>query len=288
MIRPILECWNQFWFRAAPVAGLQYLRLAVACLTAIWFASFLPTLGFWFGESGLLSTATSSRMLEFAEVSRWQRWSPLWLTDSLLAYQVWVCLGIVLSLVVATGIWGRLSVALLCIWVIAWSHRVFWMASPVEPALVMLLGALIIQPGYKLAGLQSDKCSDHLQSANLTRRLIQVQFWMLLAAGMLTQLASLTWWRGEAVWWMVASGRSNLLSLTLFHDRPWLVNGLTHGIILLEAATLWFLVSPVSRRLGVIFGWSLCVALAVVSDQVLYGLCLACGLLAFWPAPKTE
>lgn len=269
--------WEQFWFQPSNSAVVSRLRLCVGVFVAVWFATFLPTVSLWFGADGLLNLAHSSKLIGFAEVSATLNWSPLWLTDSLLVYQAWVGCGIILAILVALGIGGRFAVTALMLSCIAWSHRIFWLTGPTEPAMMAMLLYLIVEPGSRL-GNQEVRAGG---SFTLVQRLFQVHVWILIAAGALSSLASLSWWRGEGAWWLAATGRSTLVTLPFFEGRPWLVNLVSHGILIAYAVTLWFLVNRTLRQSGLLVGWLLCVLLATVGDQVLYATLLAIGISAF-------
>lgn len=277
MIEQIRNGWDEFWFQPSSSVVISRLRLGVGILVSVWFATFLPTASVWFGEDGLLNLAHSSRLIGFAEVSATLNWSPLWLTDALLVYQAWIGSGIVLAILVALGIGGRIAVVALTISCIAWSHRIFWLTGPTEPAMMAMLVYLIVEPGIRVGNQRVQSGG----SFTLAQRLFQVHVWILLAAGALSSLASLSWWRGEGAWWLASTGRSTLMSLALFEGRPWLVNLVSHGILIAYALTLWFLVNRSLRQCGLLVGWFLCVLLATVSDQVLYATLLAIGICAF-------
>lgn len=282
-MRAIRTDWARFWFRPRSVQDLLYPRIALGTVAAIWFASFWPNLSLWFGENGVLSTETAAAMIELEELPRWQMWSPLWWSDSLLAYQFWLVAGVVLSGMLIVGLGGRWTVALLTAWVIAWAHRCTWLIGLTEPALVACIGYFLLQPGPRLLLGRSQTSVQQAWTAGTTLRLLQTHWWLLFAIGLLSQLASFQWWRGEAIWWLAAAGKSNLLSTEQLLDRPLLVNALTHAVILAEMLALWLVLIRSTRILGIVFGLLSCAALAFLGDQFIYALFLASLLLAYLP-----
>jgi len=279
VIKPLVENWDEFWFKPSSGVSVTRTRVLLASVATVWFGSFLAKSGYWFGEQGVLNLATSSQLLGYAQTSRVLNWSPLWLTDSLLAIRVWLVLGVLASLAVLVGVGGRISVAVWLVIAVGWAHRIFWLSSPVEPALVAMMGYLLVVPGAMIL-----RTSPVEESAlhTLVRRLIQVHVWMLLLAGLLSALASLTWWRGEGIWWLASAGRSNLLTQELLSNAR-VVNFLSHAMLVGYGLTLWWLVVPVTRQLGVCVGWMCCAGIALLADQILYAAVLAAGLSAFWP-----
>lgn len=281
MTEKLQSSWNQFWFANASVRSLSALRIAVCAVAAVWFASFLPQSHIWFGESGLLSFQLSMQIVEFEELSRWQLWSPLWLTQSLLLVRLWLILGIVLAVLGATGIGGRITMSALTIWAIAWIHRLLWLTGPIEPALVPMLAYLIVEPGANLLRKEQQQRVTQTQQANIALRLFQTHWWLLLAAGTLSQLASFIWWQGDAAWWLAASGRSNLLSPGLLSGSPWLVNLITHGLVACQLLTLWLITIRPARNLGIALGVCSCLGIGLISDQLLYAFLLSAVLIAY-------
>lgn len=275
--------WNQFWFAPAPVGPLTAVRIGVSCVVAIWFLSFLIDGSAWFGADGLLPTSLAALLVAFEETPRWQHWSPLWWTDNLLIYQLYLCAGAALAGLAAAGLGGRLTLVALLVLMIGWVHRITWLQGPVEPALIAMVGYLIVSPGQTWRGPASEPNMHWLH--NVALRLIQTHWWILVAAGLLMQLANIVWWRGEAMWWLAASGRSHLLTSDSLGGSASFVNSVTHGIILVQMAALWLLVVPAARPIGIVCGLLSALCLGLLADQTLYALLLAIGLIAYWPRP---
>jgi hypothetical protein len=284
MIKEIRTAWNEFWFQPSGGRRLTHVRIGVMIVIALWFASFFADLGYWFGSEGVFSVGASSRILDFAEASRWQRWSPLWLTDATAAYYATLVAGIVLATVAALGYGGRLVLFTLMGVTIAWVHRIMWLSGPVEPLLIPLILYLAIAPTSKVFGRERTGEASVLN--NLVLRMIQVHIWIVLAAGFLSQLANLTWWRGEAIWWLSASGRSQMVTLQLLGDHPLLINFFTHLILSLEAVALLAILQRPFRKLGLFAAWGYCLTICIFWCQPLYAAMLAVALVAFLPEPE--
>ena len=286
MIRPILDDWQAFWFKPQPAGQLLLARIGVCIACLLWLVSWWMELSFWFGESGVLSSEVAAQFAAYEGLSRWQLWSPLWWTDSLWLFQAWVGVGFVLTALVAAGIGGRFAVLALVLCVIGLAHRMSWLIGPVEPALVAFLGYLAVQPGPSIR--ESEAREQGCPWAGATLRLLQTHTWLLIAAGVIMQLASVRWWRGDAIWWLASAGRSNLLTLEHLVDRAYLVNALTHGMIVLQFVTLWLLLIRSTRWIGIGLGVVWCLALAFLADYAIYGTVLLGGLLAFVPMKEGE
>ncbi|MCA9132601.1 MAG: hypothetical protein KDA45_05590, partial [Planctomycetales bacterium] len=283
MSKTILESWNQYWFAPRATAATTLPRVCICSVAGLWLASFLPQLDTWLGPTGFLSRSLAAKLIDFENTARWQNWSPLWLGDSTLLLQLWLLLGIGLALLSAVGIGGRLSLGLLLFWIVSWAHRIVWMQGPLEPALIACVAYLIVQPGDKLwsVGRAQADSPQLTWTSSTARRLLQTHWWILVAAGLLSQLASLTWWRGEAVWWLASAGRSQLFTVESLRGQPTLVNALTHGMVLLEMLALWCITLPAARGMGIVLGLAVAALVGLVADHVLYALLLAACLTAY-------
>jgi hypothetical protein len=280
LVRPV-EAWSRFWFAPTTARQNTRVRVAICLVAALWFFSFLglESVEKWFGADGILNHSLSARLIEFEETPRWQHWSPLWWTQEVLVYQAWLAAGIVLSILAALGIGGRAVLAVLIFVSIGWIHRITWLQGPIEPALVAMLGYLFVAPGERLFQSNAPRSTSWLNG--VAARLIQTHWWILVASGLLMQLGSIVWWRGEAVWWLAASEHSNFLAVESLRSRPVLVNGLTHAMIAIQLIALWLLTIPSARPYGFVAGLLVAFSIGLIGDQLLYGLLLASGLLAW-------
>lgn len=295
LMQRISAAWDHYWFLPTPESNVRLVRMAICLVTAAWFLSFWSSLTLWFGETGVMNATLATKLIEFEGGATWQHWSPLWMLDSVWACRIWLGLGLLVSFVAAVGIGGRLSIGLLLLLVIAWTHRIVWLQGAIEPALISSLGYLFIAGGtftsQRLLGLgewiggSKWEGNNPLHWSNTAAlRLIRIHVWLLIAFGLASQLGSLVWWRGEAAWWLAAEGKSQFVGVEMLRGSPALVNGLTHGFVLLQALTLWLLTMPLTRYIGLCAGLLLCVMTGLLSGQVLYACLLAAALLAYWPA----
>lgn len=279
MMRAVIDRWNTFWFDPRPHTAMTWPRVAICLVAAIWFASFWSSASAWLSAEGLLTQPLSKRMLTAEQIAAWQVWSPLWLTSSASLLYAWMAAGVVLSLVAASGLGGRLTLAVLLLWVIAWANRLIVLSGLVEPALVACLGYLIIDPG--LPGLSPSRQTSSSWTAGLALRLLQTHWWLLVAAGLLSQLGGLVWWRGEGVWWLAAAGRSNLFSIDQLRGHPVWINALSHAVIVVQIIALWLLTLPAARPLGIACGMLVAMVYGGVADHGLLAALLLAMLVSF-------
>lgn len=265
--------WNLFWFAPGRGACLAQARVLLCSLAAVWFLTVLMDAGWWFGETGW-NASDVARRLSVATEGEWFsrfRISPLWSTSQVIVFQSWAGAGIVLAALCGLGVGGRVVAVALFLSVLGLVQRMTWATGAFEPALVAVLGYLAIDPGEAFVG-KSRPAASPRWSATLTTRLLQVHGWLLVATALASQLANVTWWRGEAAWWLAATGRSNLLSPTALGGHILSVNLLTHGITLCTLIATVALWPRRLRTIGVVCSCGLGIAYALVADQMLYGL----------------
>ncbi|MEO8272220.1 MAG: hypothetical protein ABI557_21090 [Aureliella sp.] len=279
MMRAVFDCWNMFWFTSRPRAAMTLPRVAICLVAALWFASFWSSLAAWLSADGLLALPLSKRMLAADQIAAWQAWSPLWFMQSASLLYGWLGAGIALSLVAASGLGGRLSLVALLFWVIAWANRLVALSGLVEPTLVACLGYLIIEPG--LALWTQSRPASFKWTAGVALRLLQTHWWLLVAAGLLSQLGGLVWWQGQGVWWLAAADRSNLLSIDLLRGHPLWINTLSHAVIVVQILALWLLTLSAARRLGLVCGILVAVVYGGVADHGLLAALLLAMLISY-------
>lgn len=279
MIRELLAGWNQYWFAPQSPACMTVPRIAICLVSAMWFASFWSSAAAWVSDDGLLQRPLAAQMLIADQTPAWQVWSPLWLVQSAAWIQTWLAVGVVLSLLGASGLGGRLTLTFLCLWTIAWANRLVALSGLVEPMLIASLGYLIVDPGVPLTAHR--RSADSSWSTGLALRLLQTHWWLLVAAGLLSQLGGLVWWRGEAVWWLAAAGRSNWLSTELIRGQASWINALTHVVIVVQILALWLLTVPTARPVGIGCGVLVACVYGGVADYGLYAVLLLAVLTSF-------
>ena len=278
--------WNDFWFTPSYGKQLPQLRVAVCTLAAAWFTVSLFDSTWWYGDSGWLE-GELARSLSSASEGPWGsrfRISLLWSASGPLAFQLWGGLGILLSVIGAVGIGGRVLQFALFLCALFLAQRLPWVTGAFEPALIAALGYLVIDPGQSFRGRGSSSLQPRW-TATFVTRLLQVHTWMLIVAALASQLANIAWWQGEAVWWLAATDHSNSLTTDLLRGRILVVNALTHGITLCGFSAVFALWPHRLRPIGVLCGCILGGAYAVVGDQMLYGLLLIALLLGAFVDP---
>lgn len=286
------NAWNRFWLEPSEAVHLTRARLCLCAAAMLWLLLNASDSSWWFGPNGW-NNDRLARELSVASEGEWPsrfRVTPLWSAAHPWTFQAWAGTGVALAIVAALGFGGRITMAALMLCVLFAVQRTAWTSDAFEPLLVAGLGYLIINPGRPLFAYSRKRqanlgIENETWSANLATRLIQVHVWLLLAFGLASLIATMAWWRGEALWWLAASEHSTLLSSAMLRGRVMLGNALTHAIVFSAIAAVFTLWHPHLRRIGLIGGCVLGLSYAFFSDQVLYGLLIVSLLLSVFTRP---
>lgn len=278
------QLWDKFWFTPTDPKPLGIVRMAWSILTIAYLASWFADINLWFSNDGILATPRIAELLQSAadEQPVYLRISPLyWIQSESLLYGYLSC-GILLCLIAASGIAGRLSSLLVWLFIASIVHRAPMLSGLCEPLLTLGWGYLTIHSGKEQNLFRAGVC-DQTPShpANIALRLMQVHLFAWIVLSVASQSGGLVWWQGEAVWWLASEARSPALSLNWLGRNPYALNALTHAVIAAQLLALFMLWPREVRRYGLIALWTACGLLILVSDQMLYPLALVLLSLSF-------
>ena len=101
--------WDHYWFSSTPVAPVSMIRGLLALLTLIYFLSAWSDAAFWYAEGGPLSATHVSEFLRTGGLESAGSWiiSPLFLTENVWVYQLYLVMGVATSVAVFCGRGGR-------------------------------------------------------------------------------------------------------------------------------------------------------------------------------------
>lgn len=299
--------WNRFWFTPADPAPLAGLRVLVGLLAVYYVASFSTDLTRWFAADGLLTTETV-RQLTNPESS--EGGAPASFHWSYLNYakrpvELWIAhlAGLVVVAIFTAGLWTRITGALALVVVLSYVHRAPMINGQFEAVLTMLLAYLAIGPCGRLWSVDAwlaarsgasngmrTESGDNSVLANISLRLLQCHIAALYMLMCLTQLGGAydgengaTWWRGEALWWLLAKSESRLIDLTFLHTSTgrYVVAAWTHAIVYGELAFALLIWKPLARPLLLVLAALAWVSLMPVTGLLSYCLAMIVANLAF-------
>jgi hypothetical protein len=301
--------WRRFWFTPSDPLPLCVLRIAVGLVALYYVASFTTDLNVWFADDGLLP-AHVVRTLTGADDPSLSgpadyRYSYLYFLDT--PGELWAAhlAGLVVVAAFTIGLASRVTSVLSLVVVLSYVNRAPMLSGPLEPVLTMALLYLCIAPtGARLSidrllsrarqranpptAAQPQPDSRLSIAATISVRLIQVHLAGFYAVMVLNQLGGLidfpysgTWWRGEAVWWLIARPESRLVDLTFLYSAPYLINAWTHAIVLFELAFPILVWNRLARPLLLALAVPIWGSLALASGEVSFCVMMLVANLAF-------
>lgn len=299
--------WNRFWFTPASVVPVAGLRWLVGLASLYFVASHTADLTVWFGTRGLLPVDTVTRLTgevtESGAASSNLHWS--YLNYFTRPVELWVAHTIALGVVAlfTVGLWSRVTGILSLVVVLSYIHRAPMLTGQFEPVLSMLLAYLCLAPTGAWASvdrwLRSRKAGGDSAAepprtvmSNISLRLIQVHIAGLYLIMALSKLSGTfgaeydaTWWRGEALWWLITRSESRLIDLTMLSGTTggYFVNAWSHLIVAYELAFAILIWKPLARPLLLLIGVVTWLSLAMVTGLVSFCLIMLVANLAFLP-----
>jgi hypothetical protein len=290
--------WTRFWFTPSDAIVLSLVRVLTGCVALWWYLTLLPDLQNWFGPNGVFSVDLALQIRNQADSH---------FAFSLLDYvssasQLWAIYGVGLAAIVlmVVGLFSRVTTIASLIFVLSFIHRAPMLARPVDDILPILLFYLCIGPSganFSIDSLLRRRKApvnsvaagrvDVVYSswATLAIRLMQVHLALIFGAMVIAQLQTGTWWQGTAVWWLMARPESRLIDLTgMTHMGlafEYLVNFLTHVIVLYELCFVFFIWNPLARPILLVVGAFVWLLLALIGGAVSFALIMFVATLAF-------
>jgi len=209
-------------------------------------------------------------------------------------------IGMAILALFTIGLWTRVTSVLAFIVVLSYIQRAPILTAQVEQVLVFVLLYLCLGPAGKalsvdawLAKRKSNASETNAPqryfSATVATRLIQVHLavvYLMMGISKLAgieQVPELTWWRGDAVWWMIARPDTRLIDLTgLLAGHSYLVNAWTHSIVLFELVFAVLVWNRLARPLLLALAIPMWLSLALITGLVPFALMMLTANLAFF------
>ncbi len=237
------EHWNRFWFEPTESRDLGVLRIAMGTLALLWQLSFTADLATWFGPTGWLDAALVRQWIGMDATRGFSgRLSYLYIDVPAVLWGLhWASSLILLGFTL--GFATRLTSILALGVVLAYVHRAPFLGGAAEPVLTMVVAYLCLAPSgtwFSVDGWRRTRTTvpaRRLSSwTTISRRLIQVHLVLVYLVMVSTKLAGVTWWSGEAIWWLAVQPSAGALDPTFLRDQPIALNLWTFAILLSQAS----------------------------------------------------
>lgn len=286
--------WNQFWFKRESPQTISILRIVVGLVALIYALSFTSELALWFSDGGILPADRTYRLTgaDDPTVSVYY-WSLFYLVHTPSALYVLHAVGLLSILSFTLGFQTRVSAVIAAIFVISYAERAPMLAGLLEPLLCPVLLYMCLAPSgayYSIdAWLRKRSGNDQpvadSYAAHIAVRLIQlhvVAFYLMMG---LSKLGGISWWNGNAMWWLMAQPDHRLVDLTFLRGEKLrlLVFAWTHLVVLFELVfglLIWFRIWRPLLTVLAIFHW---LGLGLVTGHWEFAILMSGLSLAFAP-----
>jgi hypothetical protein len=270
--------WTDFWFQESSTKTVSLVRIFAGFVIIAIGLDSIFSLPNWLSSTGLLDVSLTRDLIGVKK--EWDsifRPSLLYFLSTKLSIQLYFGALVGTAGLMALGIGSRWTVAVVYVLFLGICHRMPFLIGPAEYLMCAVLLYLVIDPGKALRPARYG-LSDNTNrfSAHLALRLLQVHLWLWMLFALLSQLAAVIWWEGEAVWFLAAQHKA-FLPTALLAKNAILVNFITHGLIFSQATALFCLSKKLTRPIGLAAAMIAWVGIGVVSGDVYYA---AVGIVA--------
>lgn len=295
------SAWNRFWFTPADTLPCSVLRIAIGAIAATHLLALSPDLARWYARDGLLPPTAVTTLLNLLAGGDATHYHFSYLSVFPAGTELWIvhAAAIAAALAFTLGLFTRVTGALTLVAVLAYVHRVPFVAGELEPVLAFLLIYLIIAPAGAalsvdrwLSARRSQEAAQAMDqpslTANIALRLIQVHTAMFVAMMGLSKLYGDAWWGGGAIWLLLAQTESRPLDLTGLRSAGrlgnYFLNVWAHAVVYLELAYPILVWNRLARPLVIALAAAAWLSLALAAGSLLLALALIAASGSFFPA----
>jgi hypothetical protein len=280
------DAWNTFWFKRSPSHILGLLRFLAGLCSLLYLALWSVDLERFLSNDGLLPAAVVSEAVSNDPLYYPWRFSLMDYLPNRAALWSFHFASLAAAALCMLGIASRWTTILTLISVLSYVHRAPLLMTPAEPLLVWSLLYLCLAPCGQWCSLDRlwSKSTVELAdsvAANIALRLMQIHLSMHYLFVATTQLSDRAWWSGNAVWILMAQSRTRGVDLTMLRESTFLLNGLTHLLVLLAFALA---LGPWNRFLRPIVNWLVipyALLIALLTGLWIYAIVLAALQVVF-------
>jgi hypothetical protein len=273
------ELWNSFWY--TPVTGqrIGLMRVAIGLAALVYFAMWTIDLERFLAPNGLLPPDVVNEALSADPLYYPSRFSLLDYMPNRSALWGFHIASIVAAALCMFGIASRFMTILTLVAVLSYVNRAPLLMTPQEPLLCWSLLYLCLTPCGRCCSLDGNWSKVELCSApnvanNVALRLMQIHLSLHYFFVATTQLSDRNWWTGSAVWVLMAQSRTRGLDLTAIRESTFLLNALTHLLVILAFALA---LAPWNRGFRSIANWLVipyAILVSAITGLWLYSLIL--------------
>ncbi len=285
--REVIRCWEDFWFTPRSNEILAVIRICCGSMLVYMHLVWASQSSNFFGDHAWIDNATI-RSLHARDYG----WSYLWYLQSAWSLMSHHLLTIVVSLMMALGLFSRLTVPLAWGLTLMYCHRLTGALFGLDQVVMMLAMYTMLAPAgakYSLDSVVRRRIGDRWWlpspapsvATNIAIRLIQVHLCVIYLFGGLSKLRGEMWWEGSALWFAAITYEYQSMDITWIGRYPVLVAILTHATVFWESfycALVWpKLTRPIMLGMAVFVHGGIALALGMIT----FGTMMIVANLAF-------
>lgn len=283
MIDRIRACYDRFLFESCSIATCVMLRISYAVLLIVYTLIWMRDGAVWFSDQGVLSVETARELLSPAQWSIFF-WLPA--TPEVAQISLWLLLASAVLLLL--GVFSRLQAGLIFFWLVSFQHRNPLIVDGEDTVFRFFAFLLILLPldaGLSLARVVQNKPSSGwgISSKAWGVRLFQIEMSLIYLSAAWSKWQAESWRDGSALYYVYQTGDLfGRFPLPAFVTENELIIRLsTWSVVLVEAAIPFLLWFRPTRKLGLLLGFGLHLAIEYAMHLFLFQWIMMVGLLSF-------
>jgi hypothetical protein len=279
LFRRAESSWNAFWFESDGHRQMKLLRVSLGILLLFFYGIRTLDLQEFYSESGILSLETLHSIVEYR-----YRWSLHFFFPGDVA--LWLFHGIFLASLVTLilGIYPRVSAVVAYVLHVSFLHRNPAVAFGIDLIATYLLLNLTLASYRKPGAVRT--WTDRLGS--VAWRLCQLQVCIIYAYSGLEKLKGAYWWRGEAVWGVLANAQLARFDFTWVSQVPFLVLIATWLTLAWEIYFPVLIWQPFFRRIMLVIGLAVHGGIALTMNIPYFAGIMIVSYLTFLSAQEAQ
>lgn len=283
MLNRVRAWYDRFLFDSCSLATCAMLRISYAFLLVIYTLVWMADGATWFSDQGVMSVETA-RALQ-AE-SQWSIF--FWLSATPAVIQICLSLLLLNAVLLLVGVFSRFQAAMIFFWLINFQHRNPLTVDGEDTVFrffAFLLMLLPLDACCSLTGswLRASKVSCGISPRAWAVRLFQIEMSLIYLSAAWSKFASQSWRDGSALYYVFQLGdlygRFPLPALVT--ESEWAIRLSTWAVVAVEAAIPLLLWYRPTRKLGLLLGFGLHLAIEYAMHLFLFQWIMMVGLLSF-------
>lgn len=271
------KAWSQFWFESPAPWQMRLFRAVFGSLVLVFYLIRTFDLEFYYSEKGLVPASTVADVFHVKA-----HWSLLNAFPSVGALWIFHILFILSLTCLTFGIWPRIAAVASFILHVSFLQRNMAIAYGIDIISTFFLLYLCFAD-YRLEARRQKTVASWLNGAmgSIAWRLCQIQICVIYAFAGIEKLKGTHWWRGEALWDVLANSQLARFDFSWISSFPLAIVAMTYSTLAWEIyfpALIWV---KRARYPMLAFGVLLHIGIAVTVSIPFFGMLMIVAYALF-------